>query len=172
MNLYELNKMLEDHNLVENRIEHFIRKRIIKKETSKGEIKGHFLKAKHNLNFIKDAIRLDYPDWAITGCYYACYHGALALILNKGYSSKSHLATLCILIKEFYRKELTKEDIELISTFLEYKDILFYIESKNKREYASYSTKILFDKNEIEQLRINSVMFVSKVKGILNQDLL
>ncbi|MBW6461490.1 MAG: HEPN domain-containing protein [DPANN group archaeon] len=168
MNIYELNNMLNNPHLVEKRIENFIHKKIIKKESSKGEIKGHFQKAKHNLNFIKDAIQLNYPDWAITGCYYACYHAALALILSKGYSSKSHLATLCILIKEFYSKELTRNDIELISLFLNYKDILFYVDSKNKRELASYSANILFDNDEIEQLRINTVMFVSKVKEIIN----
>jgi len=160
--------MLEKPYLTKKMIDSFINKKVIKKETSTGEIRGHLKKAEHNLDFIKDAIKLDYLDWAITGCYYACYHAALALILKKGYSSKNHHATLCILIKEFYNKELTKEDIGLISKFLEYKDILFYVETKNRREDATYSTKLLFDNKETENLRIDTVMFVSKAKEILN----
>ena len=98
----------------------------------------------------------------MTGCYYTCYHAALALIQTKGYTSKNHLATLCVIIKEFYRKELTKEDIEILSNFMDYEDILFYVETKNKREDATYSTKTLFDKKEIERLRIQAALFVNK----------
>lgn len=170
-NLHELNRILEKPCLTEKMIDRFISKKVIKKETSTGEIKGHVKKAEHNLDFIKDAIRLKYLDWAITGCYYACYHAALALISKRGYSSKNHQATLCILIKEFYNKEFTKEDIGLISKFFGYKDILFYAETKNRREDASYSTNVLFDKNETERLRTETVMFVSKAKDILDNEI-
>ena len=87
--------------------------------------------------------------------------------MKSGYSSKNHLATLCVLIQKYYRKELNKEDIELIAHFLDYQDLLFYVESKNKREDAAYSTKVAFEKKEVEQLRIKAVLFVSKVKSIL-----
>ena len=95
---------------------------------------------------------------------------ALALIQTKGYTSKNHLATLCILIKEFYKKELSKEDIELLFSFLDYEDILFYVETKNKREDATYSTKTLFDKKDVEKLRIQATMFVNKIKDILSEN--
>jgi uncharacterized protein (UPF0332 family) len=91
----------------------------------------------------------------------------LALIMTKGYSSKNHLATLCVLIKDFYKKDLTKEDIETLSNLLDYQDVLFYVESKNKREDATYSTKIKFSRQEVEQLRIKSNLFVAKIKNIL-----
>jgi len=74
---------------------------------------------------------------------------------------------LLVLIKEFYNKELNKADIETLANLLDYQDILFYVESKNKREEASYSSKILFNKKEIEQLRIKTTLFVSKVKTII-----
>jgi len=76
---------------------------------------------------------------------------------------------LCILIKEFYKKDLSKEDIEILSNFIDYQDLLFYVESKNKREDATYSTKSGFDKKEAEQLRIKAVLFVSKIKSLLNR---
>ena len=104
----------------------------------------------------------------ITGCYYASYHSALALILTKNYSSKNHLATLLILIKEFYKKGLNKQEIEDLAKLLDYQDILFYVESKDKRERATYTTKINYDKKEVEELKLKSSLFVSKIKNMLN----
>jgi len=85
--------------------------------------------------------------------------------------TKESLATLCVIIKEFYKKELTKEDLEILSNFLDYEDVLFYVEIKNKREDATYSTKTLFDKKEVERLRIQATMFVNKIKDILKEKL-
>ena len=132
------------------------------------EIKGHIEKAESNLRFIKDNLKLGYNDWCITGCYYASYHIVLALIMTKGYASKNHLATLCILIKEFYRKGIEKEDLEMIdSFFIDYQDLIFYVESKNRREEATYSSKRIFDKSVVENLRIKTALFVDKVKGMI-----
>ena len=74
-----------------------------------------------------------------------------------------------ILIKEFYNKELNKEDIEVISTFLDYQDLLFYIESKNKREDATYMSNTKFQKNDVEQLRLKAALLVSKIKAIVEE---
>ena len=170
MKEYELNKLLTDKDLVEERIKEFQEQKILKKQKIDiNEIQGHLLKADNNLRFVSENIRLGFYDWAITGCYYSCYHAALALILTKGYSSKDHLATLCILIKDFYKKGLSQEDIQILSRLLDYQDVLFYVESKNKREDATYSTKIKFDKSESEQLRIKATLFVSKIKSILKR---
>ncbi|HLC74959.1 MAG TPA: HEPN domain-containing protein [Candidatus Nanoarchaeia archaeon] len=138
----------------------------------KAEINGHVAKAEHNLQFVGDVLKLGYNDWCITGCYYASYHIVLALILTKGYSSKNHLATLCVLIKEFYNRGVNKEDIELIdSLFIDYHDLLFYVESKNKREEASYSSRRMFDKNTVEKLRLKAALFVDKVKTVINKSM-
>jgi len=170
MKEYDLNKLVANPDLVDEKIKDFFDKKVIQSgKLDPGEIKGHLLKAEYNLRFVNDNIKLQYFDWAITGCYYASYHAALALILTKGYSSKNHLATLCILIKEFYQKGLSREDLEILSNFLDYQDVLFYVESKNKREDATYSTKTKFERKEIEQLRIKAVLFVSKIKYILNE---
>ena len=55
---------------------------------------------------------------------------------------------------------------------LDYQDVLFYVESKNKREDAIYSTKTKFEKQEVEQLRIKTVLFVNKIKSILKDSFL
>ena len=52
---------------------------------------------------------------------------------------------------------------------LDYQDILFYVESKNKREDATYSTKTKYSKQETEQLRVKSTLFVSKIKLIIEE---
>jgi uncharacterized protein (UPF0332 family) len=157
---------------LDEKIKEFISKKTLKKQAvDPAEIKGHILKAEHNLRFVSENMKLKFYDWATTGCYYACYHAASALILMKGYSSKNHLATLCVLIKEFYTKGLSEQDIGLFSSFLDYHDILFYVESKNKREDATYSTNVLFDKKEFEKIRINATLFVNKLSGIVKDSL-
>lgn len=172
MKEYNVQKLISNPEIVDAKIKECINNKLLfKQDIDREEIKGHLLKAEHNLRFIADIQTKNFPDWAITGCYYACYHAALALIQTKGYTSKNHLATICILINEFYKNELSEEDIELLSKFLDYKDILFYVEAKNKREDAAYSTKTLFDKKEVEKLRIQAVLFVNKIKNILNKDI-
>ena len=168
MKEYDLQKLINNPEVVEQKIKEFTEKKVLfTQEIDKEEIKGHILKAENNLRFVATIAEKKFFDWAITGCYYTCYHAALALIQSRGHTSKNHLSTLCILIKEFYKKGLTKEDIEILSNFLDYEDVLFYVETKNKREDATYSTKTLFDKKEVEKLRIQAAMFVNKIKDIL-----
>ena len=169
MKLKELNRLIEHPNLVEKRIKRYEKGKVIRKQLiDEDEIKGHIEKSEHNLKFIKDNIKIGYFDWGITGCYYAIYHSALALILAKGYISKNHDATLYILIKEYYKKGVNEEDIKLINKFfLDYQNLLFYIKSKNKREEATYSSGYKFDKKVVEELRLKTIFFVNKAKEIL-----
>ncbi len=50
--------------------------------------------------------------------------------------------------------------------FLDYQEMVFYVQSKEKREDASYSTKIKFDKPLVNELRIKAALFVDKAKQI------
>lgn len=147
------------------------KKFLFRQKIDKEEIQGHLLKSEHNLRFVTVALDNNFLDWALTGCYYSCYHAALALIQIKGFTSKNHLATLTIMIKEFYTNGLDDEDIEVFNALLDYGDVLFYVESKNNRESASYSTKIIFDKKEIEKLRVKSVLFINKIKRIIQMEI-
>lgn len=169
MNLYELNLYLNDEEKLNKKIKELIQQETIKRQNlDENEVKGHIMKSEHNLKFVTDNIKLKYYDWAISGCYYASYHSALALILTKNYSSKNHLATLLILIKEFYKKGLSKQEIEDLAKMLDYQDILYYVESKDKREKATYTTRTTYQKKEIEELKLKSSLFVSKIKNMLN----
>lgn len=170
MKEYDLQQLLENKSFLHQKIEDFLAKNIlISQKLDWTEIKGHLLKSEHNLRFVQENIKLGFIDWSITGCYYSSYHSALALIMTKGYTSKNHLATLCILIREFYQQGLSQEDIEILSNLLDYQDVLFYVESKNKREDATYSSKIKFTKEEVESLRIKAVLFVSKIKAMIGE---
>ena len=171
MNEKHLKRLLDNPQIVDKKIDFYIRKKVlIIQEFDEAEMKGHIEKAEHNSNFIQDTLKQDYTDWAIVGCYYASYHIALALLLKKGFASKNHDATLCILIKHYYQNGLSREDIELINrTYLDNNDILFYVQSKNEREKASYSSQIVFDKKLVSDLRLKTLLFVNKGKEIIEK---
>lgn len=164
MNEFQLKRLLESQEEVSRKIEDYISKNaIVKQGVDQEEIKGHVQKAKHNLQFVEDTLKQNYTDWALVGCYYAAYHTALALIMKKGFSSKSHDATLCVIIKEYYKKELDVEDMDLLNRmFLDSHDILFYAQSKAEREKASYSSKIVFDDRLINEIKIKTRLFLNK----------
>ena len=68
---------------------------MFKQDSDKEEIKGHLLKAEHNLRFIFTALKEKFYDWALTGCYYSCYHAALDLMQTREvYLKKSSGDTL------------------------------------------------------------------------------
>ena len=169
MNEYYLKKLLiEKEELIRKLEEYKGKEQISVQEPDKEEIKGHIHKAEHNIKFVEDTSKKAFSDWVLVGCYYTLYHTALALILQKGYASKNHDATLCLLIKEYY-KQISNDEIELINfTFLTKEDFFFYAESKNKREEASYSTKTIFE--DINKIIIKTRLFLNKTKEMIETD--
>jgi len=158
---------IENEKRRQKDFEKYLKSKKIKPELELKElIEGHINKADHNLKFVKKTLELkEFNDWAIVSAYYSIYHASLALCALKGYSTKDHLATLLILIKEFYKKQLDKEEIEMVSkTTIEKGEVLYYIEAKSKR------TKILFDEKEAEILQKKAIGFVNKVKEIIDSN--
>jgi len=161
---------LEDENQRDLDFQKYIDSKKIKKETETKElVKGHIEKADHNLKFVKSTLDLkEFNDWAIVSAYYTIYHASLALCSLKGYSTKDHSATLLILIKEFYKKGLNENEIEMISNItIEKEEVLYYIEARSKRAKVSYSTQKIFDRKEAESIRLKAITFVNKVKEII-----
>ncbi|MBS3074197.1 DNA-binding protein [Candidatus Pacearchaeota archaeon] len=107
---------LEDEERREKDFHRYSKSKKVKREIEIQElVKGHIDKADHNLKFTNSILEAGkFNDWAVVSAYYSIYHVSLALCALKGYSTKDHLATLLILIREFYKKELNKEDIEVI----------------------------------------------------------
>ena len=162
---------LENEKRRELDFQKYLRLKQIKEETElKDLIEGHIEKANHNLKFVKLTLELkEFNDWAVVSAYYSIYHASLALCALKGFSTKNHLATLLILIREFYQKGLTKEEIETVGdTSIEKEEVLNYVEAKLKRTKASYSTEKAFDEDEAEILRQKAINFVNKVKVIID----
>ena len=161
---------IDDEKKLENDFKKYLKSKKIKVETEKEElVKGHLDKANHNLKFVKSTLELEeFNDWAIVSAYYSIYHASLALCALRGFSTKDHSATLLILIKEFYKKELTKEEIELVNdSTIEKEHILYYVKLRKERSKASYSTKVNFSNEEAESLRLKAIEFVNKVKEIV-----
>jgi len=161
---------LEDEKRRENDFQRYLDTKKIKKETEIKElVQGHLEKADHNLRFVKATLDLkEFNDWAMVTAYYSIYHASLALCALKGYSTKDHLATLLILIKEFYQTKLNREEIEMVNkTTIEKEQVLYYIEAKNKRTKASYSTQRVFAKDEAEILQRKAIAFTNKAKEII-----
>lgn len=166
---------MEDREKCEKAFERYLKKKIIKKEKEREDLsKSHIKKTDYNLDFINHLLEEKrFYDWIIVGCYYTIYQASLSLLAIKGYSSKSHLATLCSLIHFFYsplnEAKLGKEDIELIvESSLEKQEVSYFVEAKDKRETASYGISDEFNKNEAEDLRLKAIRFANKVKEIMD----
>ena len=162
---------LEDERRRENDFQRHLDTKKIKKETEIKElVQGHLEKADHNLRFVKATLDLEeFNDWAMVSAYYSIYHASLALCALKGYSTKDHLATLLILIREFYQTRLNREEIEMVNKItIEKEQVLYYIEAKNKRTKASYSTQRIFAKDEAEILQRKAIAFTNKAKEIID----
>lgn len=159
----------------------YSKKKIIRKITPNLRLmKTHIDKAFHNLDFANFTLnnqkeinkRLEeetYFDWVIIISYYAMYHSALALLYQKGYKSSAHLATICILCKECLGKTLEKQDIEKLTKILELneEEVKEIGKAKERREKASYSGSISFEKNLAEMTIEDARKFVNKIADIL-----
>ncbi|MCK5321108.1 HEPN domain-containing protein [Candidatus Pacearchaeota archaeon] len=172
MNLRELNKLVGSKDFLDKRIRWYLKNKILRIQLQdRSEVMGHINKSGHNLKFIKDNLKLGYFDWCITGCYYAVYHAVLALIIERGYVSKNHDASLCVLIKEYFGQGIDEDEIVMINKFfLDYQDLLFYVQSKEQRAKATYSTRRMFDKKDVEELRLRTIAFVGKARRILQDE--
>lgn len=159
---------LENKEALERSYRYYLDTGIIQKiQPSENLVKAHMEKSDHNLEFAYSLITENkFPDWAITGLYYALYHSSLALLAKKGFASKDHTATVCFLIKHYV--EFSKEDIELYDGLsLTRNEIQIYTDLKSERQKASYSTKMLFDAGHIKNLREKAIHFINKAKSML-----
>lgn len=160
-------------------LENYFRKGILRKSSLSKQL--YLEKAKHNLDFanwvkekhkgeIRDLFGEErFYDWVINAYYYAIYHSALSLISVKGYSSKSHNATLCAVIWFYYHKQkaLDENDIGLIKESVDREDIEIITRTKSLRERASYDASANFELKLVNKAQDNAVSFFNKVKDIL-----
>ena len=163
----DIDKLFLDKEYLVKEIDFFIAKKQIRKiEENKDLVKSHIRKARHNLEFFKlNKERGEFGDWLIVTLYYALYHSALALIVNKNYSSKNHFATILILIKEY---SITKDEVILLNELsINKNDAELYTNLKKDRHDASYMTKVKFDRETIEDYENKVLDFINKAEEIL-----
>jgi len=171
--------------LIKKRLERdfkiYIKKRIIRKiDKNPRLVKAHLEKSFHNLDFanytLKNQNKINkrlnnetYYDWVVIISYYAMYHSATALLYKLGYKSSTHLATICILCKECLGKTLKKHDIERLSRILDISDeeIKEIGRAKERRERASYSGSISFEKHLADITLKNARKFINKIADII-----
>ncbi|MDO8563776.1 MAG: HEPN domain-containing protein [Nanoarchaeota archaeon] len=177
-NKSKLNDWLKDENLCKKDFEEFIKRNIIRKEIETKHLRAsHLSKMEYNLTFVQDLLdNKKFYDWIIVGCYYTIYRAALALLAVKGYSSKRHESTLCALTNLWHHsvrkndENLSEEDIQLIAeSSLEKEEVSYFAEAKNKRETASYGIGEEFTKHEAEELHKQTIVFVNKVRKIMEK---
>ncbi len=157
---------LENKEKLNKKYKFFIeKKQLIKIKENKNLILAHIKKAEHNLKLISK-LDSEFNDWKIISLYYCLYHSSLALLINKGYISKNHNATLIFLIINY--TQINNDEIKLINELqLKEEDAKFYSTLKNERENANYSSNIIFDNDTIIHLKKRTIEFLNKVKIIL-----
>ncbi|MBD3203653.1 hypothetical protein GF327_05120 [Candidatus Woesearchaeota archaeon] len=162
----KITELFKNPGKLESYYSYFIKKRqLIIDNSAKTLVRAHLDKSDHNLRFVKNQTE-KFCDWKIVGLYYAVYHACLALVVNKGYISKNHTATLIFILKNY--TNIDRYDIEFVDHLkISKKDAEFYLTLKNKRHDASYHTGVLFDKNQVTNLRRESIRLINKIKEII-----
>lgn len=172
---------LEDRNALEYDFNDYAEKGILRRIGPEFRLSDlHLNKAFHNIDFAAFTIshqkdinrRIEeetYYDWVIVISYYAMYHSAMALLYSLGYKAGTHLATICVLCWECLGKNLEKRDIEKISHVLELSEdeIREIGRAKERRERASYSGSVSFERNLAEKTLDDARSFINKIADIL-----
>jgi len=162
-----IDRLFTDKQYLERQIQFFTNKKHIKTIENNPElIKSHIKKSRHNLEFYRlNKNYSKFNDWLIVTLYYALYHSALALIVNKQYSSKNHYATILILIEKY---GITKDEAELLGNLsINKEDAELYTDLKEERHHASYTTHRKFTQAIINEYEDKVIDFINKTETLL-----
>jgi len=174
---------LENAKTLNRDFKKYIRQHMVRRiEPSPSLSKIHLDKSYHNLDFANFTMQNQeninkrvgeetYYDWVIVIAYYAMYHGAMALLYKLGYKASTHLATICVLCEECLGKTLENKDIENLSAILELseEEIREIGRAKERREKASYSGSVSFERNLAEITLDDARKFINKMADILEK---
>ena len=181
MKIPDWRKWIEDKELCKRWFENYVKRKALKKDRIGIDL--YLKKSVHNMDFAGWLVskhrneipelfgRDNFYDWVVIAYYYAIYHSAMALVAERGYSSKSHAATLCAVIWFYYhqKRRLEKEDIEKVGETIEKEDVETVARTKNLRERASYGVSERFESKLAEMAREKAVSFTGKVGNILDR---
>ena len=104
----------------------------------------------------RDNARLGHWSLVANRLYYALFHAGSALVMDKGYSIKSHAGLICLLGQEFVSKGLlTKEDAKLVSRLF------------NMRQTGDYDDFDDWEEQDILPLFDRAEALLAKIKGLI-----
>jgi len=159
---------LRNKSSVEKSFNNYLEKGILKLEENSNLSKLHMRRARLDIELAGRLIEemIEHSPWVVVTSYYSAYHSAMALLVFKNYTSKSHLATLCALIYLYYEYGLDEDDILKFHKLSE-DSIGDFDEFKEKREMANYSVAKDFEVLVAKNVRANALNFINRVEEIL-----
>jgi uncharacterized protein (UPF0332 family) len=140
-------------------------------DPDENRVRGHLDKARHNLDLIAELKETKFDDWQLIAAYYAVHHAALALLQDKGITTKNHTVTYCLLINHYHKDQttLTQDELETYhQAYLSYDEAQTYPITKQRREQASYTTTRTYTDTTINTTQQKAIDFVNKAQTILN----
>src|SRR3989344_5376769 len=137
-------------------------KRLKKISPNNQKAKEHIEKAKHNLLAADYNVKGGFNDWVVSQCYYAMYHGLLAILYNFGYESRNHECTIIVVesLIEMKKINLDEEDAAFIRTTEQMKTK----DAKSLREEFQYGTKTDVNKEILNNLLKKAKEIVEKIE--------
>lgn len=116
-------------------------------------------KAEKALVEAKDNANLGHWNLVANRLYYAVFHITSALLIDKGFTAKSHNGIFCILGQEFVRKGLLdREDAKLASRL------------QNMRQSGDYDDMFDWTKDDVLPLFEKTENLIEKMKGLISVD--
>jgi len=104
----------------------------------------------------RDNARLKHWSLVANRLYYAVFHMASALMVNKGFATKSHAGLICLLGQEFVtRGLLDREDAKLASRLL------------NMRQAGDYDDMFDWEEEDIQPLFPKTEQLLLKMRALI-----
>lgn len=105
----------------------------------------------------RDNAKMEHWSLAANRLYYALFHMASALLVDKGFTSKTHSGILCIIGQEFVAKGLlSSEEGRLISRL------------QNMRQSGDYDDLFDWTKEDIQPLFDSTERLLRKMVNLIN----
>ena len=105
----------------------------------------------------RDCAKMGHWSLAANRLYYALFHVASALLVDKGYTSKTHSGIICIIGQEFVTKGLlASEDGRLLSRL------------QNMRQSGDYDDMFDWTESDIKPLFKPTEVLLDKMKKLIS----
>ncbi len=113
-------------------------------------------KAEQAMTEARDNARLKHWSLVANRLYYVVFHMASALMVNKGFATKSHAGLICLLGQEFVtRGLLDREDAKLASRLL------------NMRQAGDYDDMFDWEEEDIQPLFPKTEQLLLKMRALI-----